>query len=401
MKQSMTRLDRVLFSLGFFIFFLGISVCHVSGQSLDTEEQLLVELINDYRAQSGLSRLKVSIALTKAADWMSADMAAKNYFSHVDSTGRDPFARMLAYGYGYTGYKGENIAAGNGDAVRTFQQWKNSPTHNSTMLHPNFYVIGISRAYNGSSKYKWYWTTDFGQYIDATLASTPVFEKSLETLNAASFQQTVSPDALAATFGTSIGTSTAEATTLPLPTSMGGVSVTINGVTAPLVYVSPGQINYVVPSNVNPGTATVNVVRNGSVIANGPATVAAVSPSIFTVGANGRGVPAALTTYDGVSFQTVANDNGTAKTVSVGTTSQPNYLILFGTGLRRRSSLSNARVLVGGAPAEISYVGAHPRFTGLDQVNVKLPAAVRGRGMVDVSVIVDGKASNIVQIYIQ
>lgn len=383
----------------FFLAFLMSISCYVSGQTLDAEEQKMVDLINDYRAQAGLVRLKVSIALMKSADWLSADMATKNYFNHIDSLGRDPFARMQAFGYGYNGSKGENIAAGYSDAPTTFQQWKNSPTHNTIMLNPNFRVIGVSRVYNASSRYRYYWTTDFGQYIDATMDSGAA--ASVQTLNAANFRQSVAPDSLAAAFGTNIAYSTAGATGVPLPTSMAGVTVTVNGVAAPLIYVSPSQINYVIPASVSPGAASVNVAYNGALIAAGQAAVESVSPSIFTWGANGQGLPAALTTVDGVRYQSIANNDGSARPISVGTTSQPTYLVLYGTGLRRRTSLGNSRVTIGGVAAEIGYIGSHPTFTGLDQVNVKLPQSLRGRGVVDVSVVVDGKSANLVQIYIQ
>jgi uncharacterized protein YkwD len=139
------------------------------GVALDNEEAAFVTLINDYRAQSGLAKLEVSITLTESSKWMSSDMASKNYFSHTDSLGRDPFARMAAFGYPQNGYSGENIAAGNSDAQNTFTQWKNSPGHNANMLGVHYTVIGVGRAPDSKSTYKWYWTTDFGSTVDAIL----------------------------------------------------------------------------------------------------------------------------------------------------------------------------------------------------------------------------------------
>jgi uncharacterized protein YkwD len=125
-------------------------------------------LINDYRAQNGIAPLQVSVTLTQASDWMSNDMASKNYFSHTDSLGRDPFVRMTAFNYSYS-TAGENIAAGNASAQDTFTQWKKSPGHNANMLNANYKVIGIGRAQNSSSTYNWYWTTDFGGTVDTTI----------------------------------------------------------------------------------------------------------------------------------------------------------------------------------------------------------------------------------------
>jgi len=381
--------------------FLLIGLVFVRAQTptLDTEEQMMQKLINDYRAQNGLNPLRVSVALTRAADWMSADMAVRNYFNHTDSQGRDPFVRMTAFGYNYGGYRGENIAAGYGDAARTFNLWRNSPGHNAAMLNANFNVIGISRFYNQSSMYKWYWTTDFGGFVDATF-EIGVDTQNARTVNAGNYLQKVAPDSVAATFGSQLCQTTAGANSFPLPLTLAGVTVMVNNLSASLLYVSPTQINYIVPANVDPGTAVVTVINGGSTIAVGTVVVEMVSPSIFTILASGRGTPVAQTTFDGTSFQSVGYADGSARSLSVGTASKPNYLVLYGTGLRRRSSMSNVRVTIGGIQAEVTFLGAHSRLAGLDQMNLKLPQELRGRGNVDVVVTVDGKTANIVTLNI-
>jgi uncharacterized protein (TIGR03437 family) len=86
--------------------------------------------------------------------------------------------------------------------------------------------------------------------------------------------------------------------------------------------------------------------------------------------------------------------------VSPGTAAAPNYLVLYATGARRASSLGAVSVNLGGIAGQVTYVGAHARFTGLDQINVKIPAELRGRGMVDVVLNVDGRISNIAKLNI-
>ena len=191
---------------------------------------------------------------------------------------------------------------------------------------------------------------------------------------------------------------TATATSLPLPLTLAGVTVMVNDISAPLLYVSPAQINYIVPANVDPGTALVKVMNGANAVANGTVPVESVSPSIFTMTASGKGVPAAQTTLDGVSFQAVGNADGSARALTVGTASKPNYLVLYGTGLRRRSSLTNVRVTIGGVQSEVTFLGAHSRLAGLDQMNIKLPQELRGRGNVDVIVTIDGRTANTVNI---
>jgi uncharacterized protein YkwD len=145
----------------------------VAAQTLDAEEARFVQLINAYREQNGRAPLQVSVTLTNAAKWMSGDMAAKNYFSHTDSLGRNPFVRMKAFGYTYATAAGENIAAGNATAQATFEQWRTSSGHNQNMLSTSYTAIGIGRAHVASARYRYYWTTDFGGVVDQAVPTTP------------------------------------------------------------------------------------------------------------------------------------------------------------------------------------------------------------------------------------
>jgi len=97
---------------------------------------------------------------------MSRDMAEKDYFSHTDSLGRDPFQRMADFGYNYNTWKGENLAAGSDTPQMTFQLWRDSPGHNANMLNANFVVVGLAKAYGPDSAYGWYWAAEFGGYDD-------------------------------------------------------------------------------------------------------------------------------------------------------------------------------------------------------------------------------------------
>ena len=162
-------LPVLVFALAIAFTFISSTPQHAQSVTLDAEEQAFLTLINNYRQQNGLTTLQASISITTAAKWMSGDMAQKNYFSHTDSQGRDPFTRMRAFGYNYNTYMGENIAAGYSEAASTFNQWKNSPGHNQNMLNPNFKVIGIGRVANPNSTYRYYWTTDFGGYVDQVI----------------------------------------------------------------------------------------------------------------------------------------------------------------------------------------------------------------------------------------
>jgi uncharacterized protein YkwD len=137
---------------------------------LDSEEKSFCNQINVYRAQNHLAPVKVSVALTKASDWLSADMARNRYFDHTDSLKRSFSKRISAFGYPGT-IRGENIAAGtNGTATAMFNLWKSSAAHRKNMLSPSYKAIGIGRVWAPNTMLGSYWTTDFGNTVDRTLA---------------------------------------------------------------------------------------------------------------------------------------------------------------------------------------------------------------------------------------
>ena len=372
---------------------------------LDAYEQEFLKLINDYRATSGAPALKVSISLTNASRWKSNDMGVNNYFAHNDLNGRDPFQRMIAFGYNYNTWLGENIAAGFGDAASTFNQWKTSPGHDRNMLDPNFKVIGIGRVVVPGTRYINYWTTDFGGEIVASdlLGSTvvpPVVVATATTVNAANYQAPIAPECIAATFGSGMANGSYPAPSLPLPKTLGGTTLTVNGVAADLLYVSPSQINYLVPSTIAAGSATVEIKTGSNVVARGTINVANVAPALFTVTSDGKGIPAGYSTFDGVNLQVLFNSDLSSRVLSPSTTARPNYLVLFGTGFRKRTALSNVRVTVGGIISQLDYAGNQNGFAGLDQLNIVIPSTARGSGEVDLILTVDGVTANKVRVNI-
>jgi uncharacterized protein YkwD len=128
---------------------------------LDAQEQAACEQINAYRATKGLSALRVSPALTKAARWMSSDMAAHDYLDHTDSRGRSAFARIRSFGF-RNALIAENLAAGHGDAAGTFAQWQADAAHRRNMLRANYTVMGIGRGAAAGSMFGYFWTATFG-----------------------------------------------------------------------------------------------------------------------------------------------------------------------------------------------------------------------------------------------
>jgi uncharacterized protein (TIGR03437 family) len=174
-----------------------------------------------------------------------------------------------------------------------------------------------------------------------------------------------------------------------------GVSILVAdaaGVTRPAIlsYVSPPQINLVLPAALATGAGSVALMRGSVKVFTLPITISAIAPGLFSADASGRGQAAAQiirVAEDGT--QTTEDARGP---ISLGT--GPSYLVLYGTGLRNRSSAENVTCVINGQSLAVTYAGAQGDFSGLDQVDVLLPQNLAGAGTVGVSVIVDGKASN-------
>jgi len=233
----------------------------------------------------------------------------------------------------------------------------------------------------------------------------------VQSAAAASF--TLAPDSIASIYAAGLASTTAGAGSLPLPLSLGAISLTVedaNGVTrsAPLLYVSPTQINFVVPDGTAAGQATFTV-NSGTATQSGTAVVANVAPALFSASGNGVGVAAAT------AIQTQAGDPSVqapipvfqcgasgcmATPISLGVDT-PVYLTLYGTGIRNRSSLSNVSVTINGISVPVLFAGAQPDFAGLDQVNVPLTLNLMGSNLANVVLTVDGQTANIVLVDIQ
>jgi uncharacterized protein (TIGR03437 family) len=233
------------------------------------------------------------------------------------------------------------------------------------------------------------------------------------TVSAASGAPVVAPESIASAYGTGLAGVTASAGSLPLPTVLGGVTLEVTdsaGATrlAPLYFVSPAQINYLVPAGTAPGQAGVTV-HNGAVALSGTAQVSRVAPGLFTANGTGRGVAAAIAVQVVIAtriqstfpiFQCSSGGACVSVPVRLGVDT-PAYLSLFGTGIRNRTDLSHVTCTINGVSVPVLYAGPQSQFPGLDQVNVAVPLSLRGAGETDLVLSVDGQAANTVRVNIQ
>lgn len=215
------------------------------------------------------------------------------------------------------------------------------------------------------------------------------------TVDSAKYGGLVSPDSIASAFGTKLASQMVAATTTPLPTLLDGTTVYVNGEAARLFFVSEGQINFLIPSGVPAGPASVVIVAKDGTVSRGTINVSASSPSIFTRTANGQGAPAAVASTDGQAFNiTMANSDGSPVAIDAG-----NFVMIFGTGFRYASTAMT--MTIGGDSVTPLGFAAQSQFAGLDQANVQIPMTMAGKGDVDLVITLDGKASNAVKLKIK
>lgn len=280
--------------------------CTVADQTVDSEEQAFLGLINNYRGAS-LPALTMSVNLNRAASWMAVDMGTNNYVSHTDSLGRAFNNRLTDCGVTNNGM-GENIAAGTAwdTAQEAFTAWQNSPGHNANMIYPSYRQIGIARYYSPTATYGWYWVTDFSTVDDGTRAgsaganptATPTQPAATPTrTSTATPTRTATPTQVASTATstptrtatatpTRTSTATATATSTPTQTSGGGGSAkgaitsptpgsTLSGSSVKFSWTAAnGAIGYYLLVGTSPGTGNIaaNYVGNSlsSTVSNLP-----------------------------------------------------------------------------------------------------------------------------------
>jgi uncharacterized protein (TIGR03437 family) len=224
----------------------------------------------------------------------------------------------------------------------------------------------------------------------------------------------VTMDSIGSIYGSDLAANAQPAGVQPPPLSLGGITLTVTDSdgaarAAPLMYVSPSQINFVVPSGTAAGAATFSIGSGGTTPITTSGAVQTVAPTLFSMSGDGKGVAAATAVQVSSSSPQTQTPVPVFQCTAAGCVSTPIavsanaivYLTLYGTGIRNRSSLSNVSVIINGIGAPVLYAGPQPSFEGLDQVNVQLPVTLGGSGEVNVVLTVDGQTANVVTINVQ
>ena len=212
----------------------------------------------------------------------------------------------------------------------------------------------------------------------------------VSTVSAASYLDSNAPEAIVSAFGQNMSSVTLAASSLPLPLSLGDVTVLVDGKPSPLFFISPNQINYQLPPDTPTGVASVMVASRGVPFLQGTVPVAPVAPSLFTANASGDGPPAGFALRVRATGQQVVEpvvrlDASLSKLVPTPIVRRPGeqlFLILYGTGMKLTPNTDgnsgngfaeNVQVTIGGVDSQVIFAGPAPGFVSLEQLNIRIP----------------------------
>lgn len=239
-------------------------------------------------------------------------------------------------------------------------------------------------------------------------STTPMANVPLVISAASTNVPTLAPGGLAFVYGQSLPSVDAGEIIGPFPAGFGGTMVSVTdskGVTtpAPLAFVSPTQITMEVPTTAAAGNAKVTVTGpNGTQTAQN-VQIAAVAPGLFTLNGSGLAAASAISVsaagaQTAVPVYTLASD-GSFVAAPISLSNGAVYLTLYGTGLAAAGT-SGVKATVNGVSAPVLYAGPSA-YSGVDQVNLQLPAALAGKGNVNILLTANGIQANAAQITIQ
>jgi uncharacterized protein (TIGR03437 family) len=196
--------------------------------------------------------------------------------------------------------------------------------------------------------------------------------------DSAAFGPRVAPGSIATIFGTNLASATVQAPSYPLPTTLGGTTVTVEGVAAPLFYVSSGVINFQVPSATPAGSATLTVQAPDGTSSAFDFTVIAEAPAIFQTGVNHAVAQNSDGSTNSDSSPAAAGSVLTIYMTGQGPVTNP----VTDGDAAPTSPLSYASATfsaaIGASSATVQFLGLAPTFAGVAQANIVVPSLPTG-----------------------
>jgi uncharacterized protein (TIGR03437 family) len=227
--------------------------------------------------------------------------------------------------------------------------------------------------------------------ISARLPAAPAIAA---VVNAASGSTSIAPGSLISIFGTNLAAAGEPASDMPLPAALNGTSVTIDGRTAPLSFVSPTQINAQLPFETVLGKAVAVVQTAAGQSTPATFTVTATGPGILTTGVNDHAL--AVNYADG-SLNSAEHPAGPGQYITIYLTGQGAVSPLVETGAAAPADpfaipAAPVTVKIGGKLATVPFAGLAPGFAGLLQMNLEIPQVEGGEQRLDIAI--GGVAAN-------
>jgi uncharacterized protein (TIGR03437 family) len=262
-----------------------------------------------------------------------------------------------------------------------------APIYFGQMTSFNFSAIGyhlpvIVQDVNGDGKPDIIGIAPDGQSINILINSSGTPVASAPAYLAGNGDIVLAPGALASIFGDGLASTTASGM-VPLPTTIGNISVELYdsaGKTfqAPLLYVSPTQINFQVPDDASEGLAIINVIGNGRPKGAHSTYIQKFATSLFTLNGKGNGAPvSSALSVDASGKQTAipttscnSDGNCVGLPIPVGSAGQV-YLSLYGTGFGHATA---GQCTIGRTAVTPTYIGLQGPRAVVDQVNIPIPA---------------------------
>lgn len=248
-----------------------------------------------------------------------------------------------------------------------------------------------------------------GQFFTFTqLGNNPV-----ASVSAASFEGArLAPGSIIASFGLGMATTTLVAETIPLPTELMGTQVVIkdsaNAVhKAGLFFISPGQVNFLMPSGLAEGLALITVTSGDGNLLTGAAEIRNIVPALFSASSDGKGVAMAQVLrvktdgtqiYEPVAQFDAEQGKLVPAPIEFGEAGDRLFLVLFGSGWKNLSHRAGAKVRINGISLETLYAGPQGDLLGVDQINAELPKQLAGSGEQDIVLTVNNVPANKVKI---
>jgi uncharacterized protein (TIGR03437 family) len=251
------------------------------------------------------------------------------------------------------------------------------------------YAAGNAANGNNQNSGDHIYTTSVTLTPAAATTSNPAIKATGGVVNAASFQPGIAQNSWVTITGTNLSTTTRtwsadELAAGTLPTSLDGVSVTVNGKAAYVEYISPTQVNVVSPADDSTGSVQVSVKANGQTSDPIIANMQSFSPAFFS--------------FDGKYLAATHSDNsllgkpGLFSSAPDSTTAAKpgETIILYGTGFgptdpavatgqpttKPATITTPFTISIGGVTATVSFGGLIPPFAELYQFNVQVPAGL-------------------------